>query len=178
MPSNRPIRYIGAVTIRNRYFAIACESECIRRRCVSRPIGDRCELKWHRGLELCISNDFAKLSHPRNKRTDYHLSRARVTWPTERSRDLVIGKGSIVCRFQNRWRDRVRSLRHFRWHLRRHCEVMSIAMQRKYRDITIINRKIQRLMKLTCTMFSEGKRGAESNVENRSRDLWMKMRRQ
>lgn len=79
---------------------------------MSRPVFQtRRELKWHRSLELCISNNFAKLSHPRNERTNERTKqlsrgRARVTWSTERSRDLAIGKGSIVCRFQNRPCDR------------------------------------------------------------------------
>lgn len=44
-----------------------------------RPDGARVtpgsRLKWHRGLELCISNNFAKLSHPVYRGTDDYRAR-------------------------------------------------------------------------------------------------------
>lgn len=134
--SNRPIRYIGVVTYVTD-ISRAIESGIRgrrRRRRVSRPVGDRCELKWHRGLELCISNDFAKLSRPRNVNESTITSAAgscdvadrAFPRPRDRKRiDRVPISKSLVRPS--------RSLPRFRRHLRRHCEIMSIAMQRKYR---------------------------------------------
>lgn len=80
---------------------------------MSRPVWDRCELKWHRRLELCISNDCAKLSHP-----------VYAEWTTIAAAALVWrGRPSVPatsrsekdrsCRFQNRLRDRLSAERIF-----------------------------------------------------------------
>lgn len=173
MSSNRPIRYIGALLtyvtdiLRSRA-RVALDTTA----CVSRPVGDRCKLKWHRGLELCISNDFAKLSHPRNVNESTITSAALVWrgWPSvpatsrsEKDRSCVDFKIARATESLARYPSLPSTFaKTLHWD-NVYRNATKISLSKSFTDTTIISRKIERLTGLTIILYFQKINEAERN---------------